>query len=529
MKALKSGFIKLKQHALPLLVIMLVSLVISVRHLNEPPAYIHAWAQADHYALALGFVHNGGDLFHPQTMLFNKQQFGPDKPETLVTSCDFPLHHWIVAGLMRITGSRQPWVFRRLTLAVSVLGLWMLYLLAFVLTCSRAKSLLVATLTATSPAFAYYSASFLPTIPALSMAMGGLLFYALYLRDSKNWMLYISIMLLTLAMLMRTSQAVLWVAVACFQLLRILRHEVSLRESCLPFLLGAILFAAWWLWKRYLDLHYGTLFLSSLLPVHSWDDARYVFQSMHDHWRFHYFQRWHHWLYVALAIGVLISLFLNRKKSNKPAAKLSLWWLFLIWLFGELLFGVAMSAQFVHHDYYFLDSFFLPIVLLLILLLAQLSNPSVRWGRMVMLVVVLLFAGFSTVEACRMQQERRLEGVEALQTAMRYKYANSMLDQAGYGSKELRFLTLFSYPQNLPFVMMDREGYSIMWTKPELVAHALEFDYDYILVEDEVYRREFDEAPYVLPHLQRLAGNGEISVCLYSDTVFYATAEDFFR
>ncbi len=518
-----------KQHILPMLLIVLVALVINVRHLNEPPAYIHAWAQADHYALALGFVHNGGDIFHPQTMLFNKQQFGPDRPESLVTSCDLPLHHWIVAGLMRITGSRQPWVFRGLTLAVSVLGLWMLYLLAFVLTHCRAKSLLVAVLTATSPAFAYYSASFLPTIPALSMAMGGLLFYALYLRDSRNWMLYVSILLLTLAMLMRTSQAVLWVAVACFQLLRVFRRETSLRESWLPFVLGAFLFAVWWLWKRYLDLHYGTLFLSSLLPVHSWDDAHYVLQSMHDRWRFHYFQRWHHWLYVLVAVGVIVGLFLNRKKSNKAAGKLSLWWLLLIWLFGELLFGVAMSAQFIDHDYYFLDSFFLPIVFLLVLMLAQLPHPSVRWGRVVMLVVVLLFAGFSTVEACRMQQERRLEGVKTLQTAVRYKYAKAMLYQNGYGSKELRFLTLFSYPQNLPFVMMDREGYSVMWTKPELVAHALDFGYDYILVEDEVYRREFDEAPYVLPHLQRLAGDGEISVCLYSDTVFHATAEDFFR
>ena len=103
-----------------------------------------------------------------------------------------------------------------------------------------------------------------------------------------------------------------------------------------------------------------------------------------------------------------------------------------------------------------------------------------------------------------------------------------MLEDLGYASTDLRFLTLFSYPQNTPFVMMDREGYAVMWTNPEVVAHALTYDYDYILIEDEVYRREFEEAPYVLPYLRRLAGNGELSVCVLSDTVVNPTVEHFF-
>ena len=51
----------------------------------------------------------------------------------------------------------------------------------------------------------------------------------------------------------------------------------------------------------------------------------------------------------------------------------------------------------------------------------------------------------------------------------------------------------------------------------------------YILVEDEVYRREFQEADFVLPRLQRLAGDGEISVCTLSDSVLHPTADHFFE
>ncbi len=519
----------LKQHVLPFLMIIVVSLVVNVRHLNEPPAYIHAWAQADHYSLSLGFLHNGGDLFHPQSLIYNKQQFGLDKQESAVTACDLPLHHWLVAGLMRITGSHQPWVFRGLTLMVSVIGLWALYLLAFVLTRSRAKSLLVAMVTATSPVYAYYSASFLPTMPALSMAMCGLLFYVLYLRDAKKWMFYVGIMLLTLAMMTRTSFAVLWVAVACSQLLRLFRKEDSLRASFLPFFIGAVMFAAWWLWSMYLREHYGTLFLSSLLPARNKKEAVEVFQSVHDLWRFHYFQRMQHWMYVVVAGAALLFLCFKKRNVGKLQSKLSLWWLLLIWMVGEMSFVVAMLLQFAEHDYYFLDSLFFPIVMSLVGLLSLLPNPSRQWSKVVALAVVLSLAGFMTAEACHMQNERRKDALDALHTAERYATANQMLEEAGYGSRELRFLTLFSYPQNLPFAMMDREGYSVMWPRPQLVSWALTLNFDYVLVEDEIYRREFENAPFILPYLQRLAGNGEVSLCAVSDTVLHHTADDFFE
>lgn len=520
---------QLKPHILPLLLVAAVALIINVRHLNEPPAYIHAWAQADNYSLALGFLHNGGDLFHPQTLIYNKQQKGFDDPISLITACDLPMHHWLVSILMRITGSHAPWVFRGFTLLVAISGLWALYLLVYLLTHSRTKSLLVTTVMATAPSFAYYSSSFLPTTPALSLALCGLLFYAIHLQKGQRWTLYVSILLLTLSMMTRTSFAVLWVAVACFQLLRIWHHDASFRSSWLPFVIGMVLFAVWWLWSMHLRNEHGSLFLGSLLPVRNWEDAQIVFQNVHDRWRFHYFQQLQHWMYVTTAFGVVVTLIVNRKKTQTTNKKLSPWWLLTIWMFGELLFAIAMSQQYSDHDYYFLDSFFLPIVLLLAGLLSILPNPSKQWGRISALATVLIFTGFMTAKACDMQKIRRQEGIEAFQTAVRYKHANKMLEEAGYGSTELHFLTLFAYPQNTPFVMMNREGYAVMWNIPKVVAHALTFNYDYILIEDEVYRQEFDQAQYILPYLQRIAGNGELSLCTLSDTVLHHKAEDFFK
>ena len=68
-----------------------------------------------------------------------------------------------------------------------------------------------------------------------------------------------------------------------------------------------------------------------------------------------------------------------------------------------------------------------------------------------------------------------------------------------------------------------------MWTHKDLLDHAVKFDYDYIIVEDEVYRREFEEAESILSRLQRIAGNGELSICTLSDSTLHTTAEHFFK
>ena len=236
-----------------------------------------------------------------------------------------------------------------------------------------------------------------------------------------------------------------------------------------------------------------------------------------------------HWIFVAAAVGAIVTLIVKCKRPRSEKRRLSLWWLPAIWLFGEVLFAIAMFEQYINHDYYFLDSFFLPIVTVFIGLLALMPNLEKQWGRVVSLVVVLVLTGFMTAKACNMQVERRKEGVDAMQTAIRYKNANKMLDKAGYALSDLRFMTLFSYPQNTPFVMMNREGYSVMRTDSDVVAHALTFDFDYILVEDEVYRREFEGSRYILSRLRRIGGDGEISLCELSDTVIHPTAEHFFQ
>lgn len=521
-----SAIKKLTPHLLGLMALAAIACAISAKHLNEPPAYIHAWAQADNYSLALGFLHNGGDLFHPQTLIYNKQQMDHDMPLTVVTACDPPLHHYCASLQMRLFGSSAPWVFRGWTLAVTIMGLWMLYAMVWLLTRSKLKALLIAAVCATAPSFAYYSASFIPTAPALACAMAGLACYVMHLRHDNTRWLYAAVAMLTVAMLQRTSLAVLWVAVGCFHFLRLLRHETTWRRSWLPFTLVALLFAAYYVWNMHLRSEYGSLFLASLLPVKSAEQASNVLQNVHDRWVFHYFQRLQHWLVVALVVAVLICR-IARQKRSMSVGGLSPWWLLAIWLFGELLFAVAMLQQYKDHDYYFLDSFFLPLVFMMALLTAELPDFKGRVAGIAGTAAVTVLLVAMTWQAIRMQDERRKEGLEALQTAVAYKSANRMFEAAGVAD-DVRLLALFAYPQNTPFCMMDREGYVVMWNDSTVVNHALAFPFDAIIIEDNVFRNKFDEAP-VLSRLHRITGNDTLSLCRLADSVENITPDDFFR
>ena len=52
------------------IVIIGFGLTFQYKYLNEFPSHIHAWAQADRYALSLGFLENGLDFFKPQTYIY---------------------------------------------------------------------------------------------------------------------------------------------------------------------------------------------------------------------------------------------------------------------------------------------------------------------------------------------------------------------------------------------------------------------------------------------------------------------------
>ena len=257
-----------------LIFIIFVGLLIQYPYMNEFPSFIHAWSQADRYSIAIGFINNDFDLFHPETLIYNKQfphrwNYAFDNT---ITSVDFPILEYIVAIIMKITGITSPWIFRTCTLLVALLGMFFLYKFSFLITEDWIKSLLVTMIAMTSPVYAYYFNGFIPGIPALTFAIIALYCYVKYLNNSEIRTFCFSLLFITLSVLTRMSFAVIWVALLGFEFLRILRKESTFLDKLLPVAISILVFLSYYLWNKHLADENGTLFLGKLLPANNWAD-----------------------------------------------------------------------------------------------------------------------------------------------------------------------------------------------------------------------------------------------------------------
>lgn len=504
-----------------MLFVVAAGLFIAWGYMNEYPSHIHAWAEQDHYALSIGFLNNGCDFFHPETMIYNKQfpRWWKEAYDTTVTSAGFPIHEYVVALMMKFFGTTSPWVFRVWTLLWALLGLCFLYKISYLLTDDGAKSLLVAGVALTSPVMAYYMNGFLPGIPALSLSIIGFWFYMSHLGSEGKRGFYLGLVFLTLATLIRTTFAIALITMLSFELLRIIRKESTFLDK-LPAVLGTLCaYLLCFFWNRHLTRLHGTIFLNQLLPAESWQDAKELIDEAYQHWKFHYFQRLHYWLFLIVAVVAMVIILYRvfDKKSPRqetPAKKtLSLWWLPLIQLFGCLLFTTAMMQQIEHHDYYFIDTFFLPVLLVFILLLRNLPKP--RHKALVggeYLIAIALLAILSN-NASEMQVLRRASENYALLSHNNYQDADLLLDSLGIAD-DAKVLCLYGYAQNGPFIDMQRKGFIVMEDKDDLLEAAFQFPFDCVVIENEKLPIYYNHRASLFNQLKKIGENDKISVFL---------------
>lgn len=518
-----------------LVLIILAGLVIQWKYMDEYPSHIHAWAEQDHYALSIGFINNGFDLFHPETMIYNKQfpSLWKEPSESTITAVDFPIHEYIVALLMKAFGTTSPWVFRLWTLLWGFFGLFFLFRIAFRLTDDWLKSTLVSCIALTSPVYAYFLNGFLPSIPAFSLGIIGLWFYLKYYDNHTKKHFHLSIAFLTLAMLIRTTFAIELIALLCFELLRIFRKESTLIDKLPTVILSIAAFLAYYLWNKHLRELYGTIFLNQLLPPEDWQDAKELIADTYNKWAFEYFQKDQYILILLIALlAIVITIWKSTKKNKNevgpPSKKpLSLWLLPLIECFGCLLFSVAMMQQLPFHDYYLIDTFFLPILFIVALTLSILPKPQSKRTCSLVSMIFALICTLMVLNAKDSQMGRRTRETQGLISYICFEDADLILDSLNI-SRDAKILCLYGFAQNGPFIQMGRKGYTVMTDDEELLKTAFTWDFDYVVIENGKFTKYLDTRRELLSKLKKIGGNKRFSVCTPTNNWIYQVDWQFF-
>lgn len=528
---------KINSHGwlLAIVTIVALGLLIQFRFMNEFPAYIHAWAQDDRYAIAINFLNDDFDLFHPETMIYNKQfpDWWQTASDNTITAVDFPIHEYIIAILMKIFGTSSPIVFRTWTLLCSFVGLFFLYKIGHLITGDWIKSIFVTIIAMTAPVYAYYFNGFLPGIPAFAFGLVGLWAYLKYIRTDSLKFFHTGVGFITLSMLMRTTFAIELIAILCFEMLRIFRKESRFLNKLPSVIISAIVFIAYFIWNSHLRKEYGSLFLSDLLPAANLEDAKDILKDAKNNWEFQYFQKSQYHTFITLTVIAIISGIYRRIKTKKdePAEKVKqpthIVWLPLIYIFGCLLFTIAMMKQLPNHDYYFIDTFFMPFLMLFALLLSAFPKASSYKSALISIVIFGAISTFMIQKVQDTQTERRWDGDRALHSYMNFIDSDKFLDSLNVPA-DAKILSLYSYPQNGSFIQMQRKGYTIMELhKPNVTEASAHWDIDYVVVENEIFAQYFDERPEILSRLKKIASNGRISLCTLSDTVINKSVSDF--
>ena len=520
--------------AVAVIVIALYGLQLHYRYVAEFPAFVHSWSQTDRYAIAIGFLNNDFDLFHPETLILNKQypHWWKHADSSAITAVDFPIHEYAVAAAMKLTGNTSPIVFRLCTLLVALIGMAFLYKLAHELTDHWLKGLLVALVALASPVYAYYAAGFIPGVPALSFAIIALWAYLRHLRGDDRYFAW-AMAMAAVATLIRTSFAILPVAIVCFEVLRTILRRTSLLPKLPAILLSAAAVGGYMAWNAHLRSLYDTVFLSGLAPANDITELKSLLSQAADNWRYSYFSKFQQHIMVAIAaiaaIALLHKRFSNKRRTSpegKKTADTSLWIFVGGYMLGCCMFAIAMAQQAPDHDYYFIDTLLLPTLLALTLTLKALPKPNGRIATLVAIIIVGVVGAKMLVDTSKDMKRRRNNDDRAYITAQAFEGSEAWLDSIGVGP-EAKIMAMYAYPQNAPFILMNRRGYTMMWYDDDIVSAGMKFPYDYIVIENRRFRNDFPYHSKYLGHLQPLATNGKITLCHYSDSVVVHRVEDF--
>jgi hypothetical protein len=483
-------------------------------HLRDMPAYGHAWAQADRYALVLGFQRNGFDLFRPETFTLNHQFPGNYRTAdaTSITGVDLPLHEYAVALLMATTGWDGPWLFHVYALAWSFIGLFFLYKLAVDVSDDPVKAWLVVLFAATAPAYLYYQDSFLPTMPSLSCAIIGI---RAWLRaDPGKGPPTAAVVFLTLAALTRTTFIMTFLAAMLVDLHGHRRSWTEARPRLVAWVIGlAVLAASWW-HKRALTQAHGSMFLDQLVPARSWKEAAKIGSVVKDQWILQWFSGYHYALFGLVALAALVLQVRGRARPYRLARPLL--HVLVLMLGAACLFAVAMWQQFEAHDYYFLDSFYLPVLLLLVFLLSL--APPVPRGRLAWSMAGMLVAGATlpmVLNGFRTQEARMATGPwnRAAATISGFRGAAALLDSLGSPRTD-KVLVLNAVAPNLPFLFLQRKGYAVLTDRPADMVRALGWHPDLVVyLNADFFSTTYPAFPEITHYLERIADNGRITLC----------------
>ena len=495
--------------------VLLATIIIHVKSITQPPVSKHAWTQSDWYALSLGFLDNGMDFFHPQTYVLVKlPDCTKDVPKG-ITAADFPIHPYLAACLMKITGCIHPSVFRTLSLILSLTGLLFFFFAIknyaedfWLAACGMCFFLF-------QPTCAYYQDGFIPSIQAFSHFLIGLFFLSRYLSGIKRKILHLALATLffTIAALTRFPFIIHLLAIEVVLVLLSWKNKRLLLHELLIVAIGLMIVLGYFVYNSYLAKTYGSAFLNRPIPASGIGDFfSCIFEALKNNIRtllppIH--------LLLLLVFGILVVRSTKRNLFSS-AEKFFLSYMAAA-LTGVVCYGILMIKQFPAHDYYAVDTL-CPLIAGAFIFGSRLIKSLLGKNHQ----LVILFFIIGSFNVC-FEYQLRLYSNEKLslpqfQTINNFEGSDVYLAQQGVPSRR-PVLVVGSYEPNIPFIQLKRKGYQVRVPRRDDIKEALKLNYECAITQNSF----FDEIVAVYPEwnevMKPFATNGKITLWYPMDRI----------
>jgi hypothetical protein len=514
----KQGKILYKELFITAFILVSLSIFFFRKTISEFPSHIHAWTQSDRYALALGYVDNGLDLFHPSTYNLQPAYKAAEvlSAEKGITRVDMPLPDYLAAFVMSVAGTRSPVVFRLIVLLIGLTGLLFFFAFSRKLGNSFLSALFLTLFVFSVPVFTYYLDGFIPSIPAFSLSVAAIYYYHKYLNDNNYRDYLLASGLLLLASLIRMPFIMPLLIIFMIQFFKNLKDKPILLKESLTALFVLAIFGMSLTYNQFLGRVYGSLFLNELMPAHSLAELKNLFFESLSNWKWQYFS----WFQYIILIPALFGLVFSALKKTIPPAHKILAFFGISGLILAMVYFAAMAQQFPAHDYYWIDVFLLPLVLITTIgwqkteaLCINRILKSSFYAFMGIALVLMLMSSYN------IQNERNTpKGYDRTEiTKVNFTDGESLCKEAGIAKNE-RVLVIDAYTYNSPLILLNRKGYTVLNTSKEDIEEALRYNFDFIAIQNRFLASDvLRNAPELRSNLEPIANNGKIGLYRYGN------------
>jgi hypothetical protein len=354
------------------------------------PGSIHQWRQADCLSITKNYYEEGMDFFTPR-IHYQGVEDGRAVSE-------LPVLNYTVAALWKVFGEHE-FIYRLLEYLIFIAGMFVLFNTVLRFSQSPILGLFTVSVLLTSPLLAYYSLNFLADVPALSIGIVSLcLFYTFY-NSQKAWLFYLSLLLGTLAALMKAS-ALMPLVLLCFfsladlcGLSRLFRTARLFTRRWLPLvsiLLSLVVIFAWYRFAlEYNSGKNNNIFLLTVLPIWEMDEAELIYNLkmlFNNHFPV-FLNKPMFFLFFCFVLYVISGF-------RRLSTFLKYSFVFCgVFFFAYLVFFFKVFSV---HDYYLINLFIFPVVTLLcfneLIVSTRFFAVNLKFGR-VFLLLSLVFNG----------------------------------------------------------------------------------------------------------------------------------------